>query len=65
MGYTFFTVCAYVFMRAFEVVFSGQKNKTWYKRTLFVIGLFVMYAALAAMLFFYLGDVRFLGFTPK
>jgi len=26
MGYTFFTISAYVFMRAFEVIFKGQEK---------------------------------------
>lgn len=62
MDYVFFTVSAYIFMRAFEVIFSGQKEKRWYKYTSRIIGIFVLYTAVAAMLIFYFHKLRFLGF---
>jgi len=36
MGYTLFAISAYIFMRAFEVVFCSQKNSIWYKMTIIV-----------------------------
>ena len=36
MGNVFFAISAYIFMRAFEVIFSAQKEEAWYKRTIIV-----------------------------
>jgi hypothetical protein len=63
MDYVFFAVSAYIFMRAFEVIFSGQQKKRWYRNTSRIIGIFVLYTAVAAMLVFYFGKLRLLGFT--
>jgi hypothetical protein len=62
MNYVFFTVSAYIFMRAFEVIFSGQQTRRWYRHTSRVIGILVLYTAVAAMLVFYFEKVRLLGF---
>ena len=62
MNYVFFTVSAYIFMRAFEVIFSGQKEKRWYRYTSRIIGILVIYTAIAAMLIFYFEKLRLLGF---
>ena len=65
MGYVFFAISAYVFMRAFEVVFSEQKNAPWYKKTIRIVGCAVLYSAVAAMIWFYFNGLRLLGFDPK
>jgi len=62
MNYVFFAVSAYIFMRAFEVIFSGQKEKQWYRYTSRIIGVLVLYTAVAAMLIFYFEKLRLLGF---
>ena len=65
MGYTFFAVSAYIFMRAFEVVFASQKEQTWYKRTVTLVGCAVLYTAVASMVCFYHSGLHLLGFDPK
>ena len=62
MDYVFFAVSAYIFMRAFEVIFTNQHKKRWYKNTSRIIGVFVLYTAIAAMLVFYFHKLRLLGF---
>jgi hypothetical protein len=63
MNYVFFTVSAYIFMRAFEVIFSGQKEKRWYRYTSRIIGILVLYTAIVTMLIFYFENLRLLGFA--
>jgi hypothetical protein len=63
MNYVFFTVSAYIFMRAFEVIFSGQKEKRWYRYTSTIIGILVIYTAIVTMLIFYFENLRLLGFA--
>jgi hypothetical protein len=63
MNYVFFTVAAYIFMRAFEVVFIDQQKKHWYKNASKIIGIIVLYTAVAGMLVFYFEKLRPLGFT--
>jgi hypothetical protein len=63
MNYVFFTVAAYILMRAFEVIFTDQQKKRWYKNTSKIIGIVVLYTAVAAMLVFYFTKLRPLGFT--
>jgi len=63
MNYVFFTVAAYIFMRAFEVIFVDQQKKQWYKNTSKIIGIVVLYTAISAMLIFYFTKLRPLGFT--
>jgi hypothetical protein len=63
MNYVFFTVSAYIFMRAFEVIFADQQKKQWYKSISKIIGICVLYTAVAAMLIFYFTKLRPLGFT--
>ena len=50
MGYALFAISAYIFMRAFEVVFCSQKDSIWYKRTIIVVGCAVLYTAVASMI---------------
>lgn len=63
MNYVFFAVAAYIFMRAFEVIFSDQQKKQWYKNTTRIIGILVLYTAIAAMLVIYFEKLRPLGFV--
>ena len=49
-------------MRAFEVIFSGQKEKRWYRYASRIIGILVLYTAIAALLIFYFEKARLLGF---
>jgi hypothetical protein len=63
MNYVFFTVAAYIFMRAFEVIFTDRQKKQWYKNASRIIGILVLYTAVAAMLVFYFTKLRPLGFT--
>ena len=63
MNYVFFAVSAYIFMRAFEVIFSGQKEKRWYRYTSRIIGILVIYTAIVTMLIFYFENLRLLGFS--
>jgi hypothetical protein len=64
MGYTFFAISAYIFMRAFEVVFSDRKEAHWYKVTIRIVGCAVLYAAFAAMIWLYFSGIHLLGFDP-
>ena len=65
MGNVLFTIAAYVFMRAFEVLFSAQKDQRWYRLTIRIIACGVLYAGAAAMLGFYFTGWHPLGFDPK
>jgi len=65
MSYVFFAISAYIFMRAFEVIFSDQKETPGYKKTIRVIGCAVLYTAIASMIWFYFHGVHLLGFDPK
>jgi hypothetical protein len=65
MPYVLFSISAYIFMRAFEVIFSDQKETQWYKLTIRIIGCAVLYTAIAAMIWFYFNGVHLLGFDPK
>ena len=63
MNYVLFAVAAYIFMRAFEVIFSQQQKKRWYINASRIIGVLVLYTAIAAMLVFYFEKLRPLGFV--
>ena len=65
MGYALFAISAYIFMRAFEVIFADQKEKSWCRMTIKVVGVAVLYTAMASMIWFYYNDVHLLGFDPK
>ena len=65
MGYTFFTISAYVFMRAFEVIFKGQESKRWYKVCVKIIGVGVLYVGFSSMIWLYFNGIHLLGFDPK
>ena len=65
MGNVLFAISAYIFMRAFEVIFSGQKDRVWYKRTITVIACAVLYTSVASMIWFYFNGLHLLGFDPK
>jgi hypothetical protein len=65
MGYVLFAISAYIFMRAFEVLFSDQKETKWYKKTIRIIGGAVLYTAIAGMMIFYFNGIHLLGFDPK
>ena len=65
MGYVLFTISAYVFMRAFETMFAGQKDTVWCKTTIKIIACAVLYASVASMIGFYFGGLHLLGFDPK
>jgi hypothetical protein len=52
-------------MRAFEMIFSSKKDTGWYRRTIAVIGILVMYTAIASMLLFYFNGLHLLGFDPE
>jgi hypothetical protein len=63
MNYVFFTIAAYIFMRAFEVIFADQQKKQWYKNAAKIIGIVVLYTAVSTMLVIYFMKLRPLGFT--
>jgi len=63
MNYVFFAVAAYIFMRAFEVIFSDQQKKRWYGLATRIIGILVLYTAVSAMLVIYFEKLRPLGFV--
>ncbi len=65
MGYALFAVSAYIFMRAFEVIFSDRKETKWYSAAIRIIGCAVLYTAVAAMIWFYFSGIHLLGFDPK
>jgi hypothetical protein len=65
MGNVFFAISAYIFMRAFEVIFADQKKQLWYNRTIRIIGYVVLYTAIASMIWFYFEKIHLLGFDPK
>ena len=65
MAYTFFAICAYILMRAFEVLFADQKGKRWYTIATRIIAVFVLYAAIAGMLVFYFEKLKPLGFDSN
>ena len=50
-------------MRAFEVIFSDQQKKRWYRNATRIIGILVLYTAIAAMLVIYFEKLRPLGFV--
>ena len=65
MGYALFAISAYIFMRASEVIFSDQKDRAWYRLTIKLVGVAVLYTAVASMIWFYFNDWHLLGFDPK
>jgi hypothetical protein len=65
MGNVLFAISAYIFMRAFEVIFSEQRDKAWYKRTIVIIGGVVLYTTVASMIWFYFNGLHLLGFDPR
>ncbi|MCJ7547421.1 MAG: hypothetical protein MUP30_11460 [Deltaproteobacteria bacterium] len=65
MNYVFFAVAAYIFMRAFEVIFADQQKKQWYKNASKIIGIVVLYTAICAMVVFYFTKLRLLGFSAE
>jgi hypothetical protein len=65
MAYVLYAVCAYVFMRAFEVLFNDRKDEQWYGMAIKVVALLVLYTAVAGILSFYFQDWELLGFPPN
>jgi hypothetical protein len=65
MGNVMFAISAYIFMRAFEVLFADQGDKPWYKSTVRIIACAVLYTAVASMIWFYFEGLHLLGFDPK
>ena len=65
MVYTFFAICAYILMRAFEVLFADKKDARWYTITTRIIAAFVLYAALSGMLVCYFSGLEPLGFSGE
>lgn len=65
MGNVLFAISAYIFMRAVEVIFSGQKERRWYRQTIAAIGCIVLYTSVASMIWFYFNGLHLLGFDPK
>ena len=65
MSYTLFAICAYILMRAFEVMFADQKEQRWYRLTMRVVAGVVLYEAVAGMAVFYFDQLRPLGFSAK
>ena len=64
MNYVVFAISAYIFMRAFEVLFTAHKDKAWYRLTVALIAGAVIYTALASMVTFYHQGIHWLGFKP-
>lgn len=65
MPYTLFAISAYIFMRAFEVMFNDKKEEKWYKISIRIIAGLVLFTGVAAMLLYYFKDLHLLGFDPK
>jgi hypothetical protein len=65
MGNVMFAISAYIFMRAFEVLFADHGDKPWYKLTIRIIACAVLYTAVASMIWFYFEGLHLLGFDPK
>ena len=65
MGYPLFAISAYIFMRAFEVLFADQKDEPWCRIAIKIIACAVIYTAIAAMTWFYVNGLHLLGFDPK
>ena len=65
MGNALFAISAYIFMRAFEVIFAREKEKPWCRAATTVIACAVLYTAVASMIWFYFNDLHLLGFDPK
>lgn len=65
MAYTLFSISAYIFMRAFEVMFNDKKEEKWYKISIRIIAGLVLFTGVAAMLLYYFKDLHLLGFDPK
>jgi len=65
MPYTFFAICAYILMRAFEVLFEHRKDEKWYRITVACIAIAVLYCAVSGMLVLYFEDLKPLGFSAK
>jgi hypothetical protein len=65
MGNVLFAISAYIFMRAFEVLFADLRDKPWYKLTIRIIACAVLYTAVASTVWFYFEGLHLLGFDPK
>lgn len=65
MGNVLFAISAYIFMRAFEVIFSDRKDRRWYKIAIRIVACAVLYTAVASMIWFYFQNLHLLGFDPK
>ena len=59
--YTLFAISCYIILRGLQVLFEDHKNKRWYRTTITVWTVFMLYAALASLIIFYI-EIPFLGF---
>lgn len=62
--YTLFAISCYIILRGLQVLFDEQKNGKWYKITIKVWTVIMLYAALVSLIVFYgeLAKIPFLGF---
>jgi len=64
MSYALFAIACYIILRGLQVLLEEHLQKKWCKTLVKVWTVFMLYAALASLLVYYLGKVHFLGFTP-
>jgi hypothetical protein len=63
MNYTFFAISCYIILRATEVLAEGSE-KQWPRRTIKVIAVLTLYAAISSLIMFY-HQIWLLGFDPS
>ena len=59
--YTLFAISCYIILRGLQVLFEDDKDKRWYKTTIRIWTVVMLYAALASLIIF-CAEIPFLGF---
>lgn len=65
MNYVLFSIAAYIFMRAFQVALSDKAEARWYRISIKIVAILVLYTAVAAMVVFYVEGLAPLGFSSE
>jgi hypothetical protein len=64
MNYTLFAIACYIVMRGMQVLFEESLKKKWFKITIKIITIVMIYAALASIIVWY-QEIHLLGFSPS
>ncbi len=59
--YTLFAISCYIILRGLQTLLEDYKEKRWYKIVILMWTTFMLFAALASLVVFYL-NISFLGF---